>query len=145
MGKTEKLAKEIATLLPTYLRHVFPDMFSAVDLPPSQLIAVVTLGDTGVCRQKDLCEQMHVSAPTITGIVDRLEKSGHVKRTANKEDRRATDILLTKKGNKTVQIFLNTIENKWKIILGALPSSDQENYVRIFSNITKGLASHVKK
>ena len=43
---------------------------------------------------------MLVTPPNITGLIDRLESKGFIKRTARKEDRRATIIELTSEGRR---------------------------------------------
>jgi len=142
MGRRHQIAKEISFIVPTYLRHVLPHVLKTIDLPPSQIIALVTLQDKGRCRLSDLSKEMHVSAPTITGIIDRMEKSGYVRRSADRKDRRATNVTLTKKGEVAAQRFRNSIRIKWEAILEHLPTGDQETWLRIFRNITQGLAQN---
>lgn len=67
----------------------------------------VTLGQSGILfllRRADgqtmgqLSAALAVKNPTLTGLVDRLERSGLVRRQASQEDRRAIRIHVTKKG-----------------------------------------------
>lgn len=83
---------------------------------------------------------MHVSAPTITGIADRLERDGYVKRTADKFDRRVTNIALTAKGEALVKEFRTNIEKRWGYVLKKLPSGTPENLIQVLRTITKGLS-----
>jgi DNA-binding MarR family transcriptional regulator len=49
---------------------------------------------------KDLAETAYCSRPTITGIVDTLEKKGLVRREQNPDDRRSLYAKLSEKGKK---------------------------------------------
>lgn len=52
----------------------------------------------GPMRQRDLADTLRVSPRNVTGLLDALEKTGFVARTAHPDDRRATLIRLTNKG-----------------------------------------------
>ena len=54
----------------------------------------------GVLPMSMLSEELKVTPPVITGIVDRLEDKGLVKRSGSASDRRRTDILLIDKGKR---------------------------------------------
>ena len=47
---------------------------------------------------KALSDELRVTPPVITGIVDRLEEKGLVKRTRTSQDRRTTEIALKESG-----------------------------------------------
>ena len=98
MTRAKQIAKEMSMVLPTLIRHMFPFTFGPLELPPSQVLAIVYLYEKGRCPIGDLSKAMHVSAPTVSGIVDRLENSGYLKREPDTNDRRVTNIILTKKG-----------------------------------------------
>ena len=139
MKRSHQIAKEISENLPTFLRHTYPYIFGAMEIPPSQVLAVSTIQEKGRCSLSELSKAMHISAPTISGIIDRLEESGYVKRIPDENDRRVTNIELTSKGEKVVQKFRQNIMNRWKTILERIPSVDQENLIQSFKKVTKGL------
>jgi DNA-binding MarR family transcriptional regulator len=57
-----------------------------------------TLGDGGAMPSHQLAKALDVTPRTVTGLVDRLEESGHVTRVANPNDRRSTLVTLTARG-----------------------------------------------
>ncbi|HXR84472.1 MAG TPA: MarR family transcriptional regulator [Hanamia sp.] len=63
--------------------------------------------------QQQLCEATFRDKPSITRLVDNLEKSKLVKRVASKNDRRSNHIFLTKEGKileeKTIEIANRTL------------------------------------
>ena len=139
MGRTKEIAKEITALEQVFLRQIYHSILKGIDIPPAQLVTLVAIHEKKLCCLSDISREMHISNPTVTGIIDRLEKSGYVKRIPSKEDRRVTNIAVTRKGEKLVCDFLKNITKKWETLLLKLPYDDQENWLRIFRNIVKGL------
>lgn len=62
-----------------------------------QLIWVLGEGG-GAMPSHQLAKALDVTPRTVTGLVDRLEESGHVTRAANPNDRRSTLVTLTERG-----------------------------------------------
>lgn len=50
-----------------------------------------------------ISEQLITRDPDVTRLIDRLEKSGHVKRERSKEDRRVVHVRITDKGRETLK------------------------------------------
>ena len=138
MESAVQIAVEMSKIVPTMIRHMYPYVFATIDLPPSQVIAISTIYEIGECRLGELSKQMHISAPTVTGIIDRLEESGYVKRTPDAEDRRAIKIHLTPAGKKVAVQFRENIKNRWHLILAKLPPQEQMNILNTVTKITKG-------
>ena len=69
-------------------------------LTPPQFDVVVTLGNTPGMSFKDLGGRTLITKGTLTGVVDRLETRGLVRRTACPEDGRSTLVALTPEGDR---------------------------------------------
>ena len=67
-------------------------------LTPSQFDVIVTLGDTAGLTCSQLSSQTLVTKGTLTGVLDRLETKGLIKRESVIGDKRRTKIKLTEKG-----------------------------------------------
>ncbi len=65
-----------------------------------QFDIIVTLGNAQGMTPKELGEQTWITKGTLTGVIDRLQAKGLVKRTPSTLDRRSQIITLTKKGQK---------------------------------------------
>lgn len=65
-----------------------------------QLVALHALAQRGRLSAQDLARAVQVSRPTITGILDRLERHELVTRTRSDTDRRALNIAITDKGQR---------------------------------------------
>lgn len=70
------------------------------DLTAPQADIIFTLGNTDGMTFKQLSERTLTTKGTLTGIIDRLEDKGLVKRVTSKEDRRSTIATLTRKGER---------------------------------------------
>lgn len=136
--KSTKIAKEMSEIIPVFLRYMFPYVFGAIDVPPSQVMAMVSIQESGACSLGALKDEMHVSAPTITGIVDRLERDGYVKRIPDENDRRVTNVILTKKGEGIVFQLRENIRKRWEHILSNMPDEVGGTVIETVKKITKG-------
>ena len=69
-------------------------------LTPSQFDIIATLGNTEGMTFRDLGERTLIAKGTLTGVVDRLEARGLVRRVAQTDDRRCTVVQLTAAGQR---------------------------------------------
>ena len=74
-------------------------------LVPSHGDILVCLYQNDKMTMKDIADKIHRTRPTVTVLVDKLEKLGYVKRIVSDTDNRYTYISLTKKGNGFKQSF----------------------------------------
>ncbi|MEN8132442.1 MAG: MarR family transcriptional regulator [Pseudomonadota bacterium] len=73
------------------------------DLTPPQADVLFTLGNTEGMTFKEIGKLTLITKGTLTGVVDRLEGKGMVKRMPGHDDRRCTRVVLTAKGTKLFQ------------------------------------------
>ena len=71
---------------------------SAYGLTPSQFEILTVLSEEGTIPLNRLSERLCCACSNVTGIVDRLERDGLVKRERSQEDRRVILLGLTEKG-----------------------------------------------
>ena len=116
-------------------RRIIFGFFQTVEISPTQLFTIMLLQEKGPCHFSVLGTALNVAAPTVTGIIDRLEKGCYVKRVPDQNDRRAINIVLTSKGTVIAKKLRKTIEGRWAEVLSPLPLEEQENYLRILKQI----------
>jgi DNA-binding MarR family transcriptional regulator len=81
-------------------------------LTPDQFDIVATLGDTPGMSFRELGRKTLITKGTLTGVVDRLEARGLVKRVANAQDRRSVTVRLTPAGEREfVRVFRPHIDH----------------------------------
>jgi DNA-binding MarR family transcriptional regulator len=77
-----------------------------------QLWALKTVSQNESLSLRDLSERMYLHPSTITGVIDRLEKKGYVRRKRDQVDRRVIYVQLTQEGKKLARRAPNPIQGK---------------------------------
>lgn len=139
MSHTQQIAKEISIVFPKLLKSIHAGTVDKIDVPPAQIAAMVVLAELNNCTINQLSQEMKVSAPTVTGIVDRLERAKLVRRKRDTVDRRVVHIHLTAHGHKGVRKIHQAFMQRWTTIAHILTIQDQKRYLSIFKKILKGL------
>jgi DNA-binding MarR family transcriptional regulator len=73
-----------------------------------------------------LAKSTHLGAPTVTGIVDRLERQGWVSRTPGKEDRRQVFIVISEAGKQVLERSPPQLMETFCHKLHRCPQSEQQ-------------------
>ena len=74
--------------------------------------------------QQDLCKRTFRAKPSITRLVDNLEKLQLVKRVASESDRRINLVYLTKQGSKMEELTMELAEDTLNEALTGIPSEN---------------------
>jgi len=139
MQRAKVIAEEISWLVPKLLRGLRAGFMGAEHVTTSQMVTLMRIYEKTTTRVGSLSKEMRVSAPTITGVIDRLVRNGYLKRTHDKIDRRAVNVELTDKGKSLVEQMLSEINKRWYRILIHLSQEERENYLRILRRIVEVL------
>ncbi len=90
-------------------RSIASRRMARLALTPTQFVALRAVFVHDGATVGDLAEELSVSPPVMTRILDRLERSGHVRRQADTADRRRMTIRLTPRGRR----FQKRISEVW--------------------------------
>ncbi len=83
----------------------------------------------------EIAQRMGHSTAASTGLVDRLEKLGHVRRAHGKEDRRKILVQITASGAAlTAEVRDDMVSNLLKM-MAALDSREQKTWLQIYEKI----------
>jgi DNA-binding MarR family transcriptional regulator len=98
----EPFLKVLRPLVETYLAFLRTDdrHIRSLGLTESQFDVIATLGDTEGMTCRTLSEHTLVTKGTLTGVLDRLEAKGMLKRVPSREDRRSIMVRLTAQGER---------------------------------------------
>src|SRR5437867_5896529 len=108
--KDDPYLKVLRPLVEAYLAFWRQDSrhIRSMRLTPSQFDVIATLGDTNGMTCSELSTATLVTKGTLTGVLDRLETKGIIRRDDVKGDRRRNRIQLTDKGDApTRKTFTN--------------------------------------
>jgi DNA-binding MarR family transcriptional regulator len=96
-------------------------------------------GEEGGLSQSQLSNMMLVNRANITTLVDRMEKSGLVVRTAHSEDRRFNIIKLTTKGKKLFEKVEPLYHEQIQQVMSSVAKPEQKKLITILEKVRANL------
>lgn len=109
----------------------------AEGLVPSHGDILVCLYKNGKMTMKDIANSIHRTKPTVTVLIDKLEKLGYLKREDSDEDSRSTNIVLTQKGVDFKVIFEKISKELNKMLYKNLSPEESELIEKILRKVLK--------
>ncbi|WP_315900465.1 MarR family transcriptional regulator [Neobacillus bataviensis] len=106
-------------------------------IAPSHGDILVCLYEKNRLSVKELAEKIHRTQPTVTVLIDKLQKLGYVERIKSWEDSRVTLIKLTEKGVQLEPIFHEISEKLNSVIYGGLTDTEKEQVEHLLEIILK--------
>ena len=111
-----------------------------LEVSERELALLQTLVEEGPMITKELGGRFAVPVSTMTGLVDRMEKKGLVRRVRGRRDRRAIELEATPAGSLALKEHARGIEAVARGILEALPERDQEALITILRRVATRVA-----
>jgi DNA-binding MarR family transcriptional regulator len=121
------------------LRDPIAGICEALQCTPPQIHALLWLGQDGMLTMGELARRLGVTEKTVTGVVDRLEREGHVQRERIILDRRVVRCRLTEPGQKTFQRLDCLLHEAMGQMLGMLDGGDRKALFRILEKLVRRL------
>lgn len=109
------------------------DFLAVHGLNQARMIILVLLdnAETGSMRSSELADHANVSRATMTGLLDTLEKADLLSRAPDPHDRRASNVKITKKGEKLLH-KVQPLQSRWaQEILSPLSRGERDELVRL--------------
>jgi DNA-binding MarR family transcriptional regulator len=113
---------------------------SRLEVSERELALLRTLVEEGPMITKALGGRFEVPVSTMTGLVDRMEKKGLVRRVRGRRDRRAIELEATPAGALALKEHARGLEAVARGILEALPERDQEALITILRRVWTRIA-----
>jgi MarR family transcriptional regulator for hemolysin len=126
------------------LNYVLLMQFKPFDITPEQWVVLCRLSDKDGISQKELSLNTEKDQPTLTRILDCLEKKQLIRREANVQDRRSFLVTITIKGRKLQQELL-VIEQK--VLVQTLQGISEEHIKlarQIFTSMNVNMEQQIK-
>lgn len=121
------------------LRDPIASTCEQLQFTPPQVHAMMWLGLDGALTMGELARRLGVTEKTVTGVVDRLEREGHLQRERSASDRRIVRCRLTPEGQQTYQRLDRFINQAMGIFMGMLDASDRKALFRILEKVLRRL------
>jgi len=123
------------------LRDPIASTCEDLQFTPPQVHALLWLGQDGMLTMGELARRLGVTEKTVTGVVDRLEREGHVLRERITLDRRVVRCRLTEAGQQTYQLLDRLVNEAVGQMLGLLDGGDRKALFRIMEKLVRRLES----
>jgi DNA-binding MarR family transcriptional regulator len=122
------------------IRNLFSDLFQQMvmnskglmgfPVNSSQLKAMAAFHEDRQYSMGELCKIAKVKMPSMTEVVDRLEKEGFVERVRDTNDRRVVKVQLTPAGKKAHNGILKTRQQELMNIFGCLDERERQRFLK---------------
>jgi DNA-binding MarR family transcriptional regulator len=123
----DRTASNLLALLFFHHKQILKSNEEITGVLGAQLRVLGLLMKEGTMSMSSLGNQLLVSKPYMTNLVDALIKDGFVERNPDIKDRRVINITITKNGIRHVENALDLYKTYMKGILSELDSRDLEN------------------
>ncbi|MGA2317204.1 MAG: MarR family transcriptional regulator [Thermodesulfobacteriota bacterium] len=104
---------------------------SGIEVTPIQVMLLFFLQKNDGSSLTQISQGLMLENPTITGLIDRLEKSGYVKRSDHPNDRRVYLVNITEKGNRVAKKALPIIKKLNEQIKEGYSKEEIENFKKV--------------
>ena len=135
MPESKKIPFELMNKFHSFKLSKFP-----MPLPESELITLATIYEANQWESAEktmisgLAEKLHVSVPTISRCLHKLEEKGLIQKNSQTNDRRNTYVCLTPKGNEIYNEAFRTLSS---FVEQALSRIDEEELDQFFITFDK--------
>ena len=116
----------------------------AAGLTAAQVRVLQIVAEKGHATPKEVAKRMGVSQPTMTSLLDRLEKKRLVERHPSRVDRRQTDVVITADGTLAVERAPDALQQRYVKQFEAMEEWEQAMFVSVLERVAGMLdASHI--
>ena len=135
MSKDDRLIYMIFTAqqkLRTYLKNALTNR--GVRVPPAQAGILFLLKERDGQTMSELSQVLSIDNSTMTGLVDRLQRSGFVNRMASSKDRRISRIHVTPQGLEEIDRAKDVIKKVNEEIKSGFSRQEMDTFKRVLSS-----------
>lgn len=141
MEKSESCEKRIISLIFTASRNMRQesqenDLETLERLSIVQLETLKFIGERKNPLMKEVADYLSIAPPSLTPLIDGLEKKDLLKRSSSDSDRRAILISLTKKGKEILGKAMKRKMKKMHDVFKKLTREEQQSLIRILEKLS---------
>ncbi|MDD5679959.1 MAG: MarR family transcriptional regulator [Candidatus Omnitrophica bacterium] len=137
-----EFADRVGSIMSVLMRNFLKqqtDKFYQMKITIPQFAILNFLSTEGEHKMTDMAKFMNVSTAAVTGIIDRLTKSGYVTRKHDPDDRRIVRVKLTDKGIDLVKKSFHQRRQMIIDMFGKISQKEREDYLHILTHIKERL------
>ncbi|MGB4592534.1 MAG: MarR family transcriptional regulator [Coriobacteriia bacterium] len=121
-------------------RHLMMKAFAVKGTHPGQAMCLFVLGKHSGLSQRDLAEYLHVSAPSVTGMLQKMERAGLVERTTDPDDQRLTRISITEAGMALLGELHGVFGQEVNTMFEGMSDNDRAELARLLDIVNDNIA-----
>lgn len=140
MAHTRKdVGQVIAKLMPHIIQGARLGFLAHRNITHTQFFVLISIHSHGPCTMKILSQNMQVSMPTMSGIINRLAQADYIQRVVNPSDRRQVTVELTKEGQKFIAQFQTVVGARWQEVLKSLNQDEINLFYHVVTKLFAAL------
>ena len=131
--------RAMAELMPMLIRGIQLDFFVRRGVTQTQFLVLGAVLAFEHGTMGALARSLHVTMPTMSGIVERLVQAGFLRRAPHPDDRRQVVVSLTPKGRGFLEEFQGVIQRRWEEVLRPLSSTELAAFHHVITKLRRQL------
>jgi DNA-binding MarR family transcriptional regulator len=112
-------------------RQLMFRVMAGEDAHPGQALCLKMLTERDGISQRELARVLHLAAPTVTTMLQRMEKAGTIERRPDASDQRVTRVHLTPAGRERERGLRSVMGSAIGQILDPIPEADRRELERL--------------
>ncbi len=112
-------------------RQLMLAALTELDTHPGQAICLRFLSANDGITQRDLADALHLARPTVSKMLQAMEKAGAIERRTDEHDQRLTHVYLTARGHELEAAFRTVSAGVINETIGSLPERDRRELERL--------------
>jgi DNA-binding MarR family transcriptional regulator len=112
-------------------RQLMIAALTELDTHPGQAICLRFLSANDGITQRDLADALHLARPTVSRMLQAMEKAGAIERRNDEHDQRLTHVYLTERGHEVEAAFRTVSAGVINETIGSLSERDRHELERL--------------
>ncbi len=112
---------------------------------PGQAGVLWALGAREGISQRELADMVHVAPPTVTAMLQKMERGGLIERWADAEDQRVTRLRLTDAGRQLNHDLRAAHGEYLSSTIGTMSEADRRDLVRLLGTLANNISSALER
>lgn len=117
-------------------------MYQEFDLNRSQASVLFMLHQQDSMSQKELAAQLNITAPSITSLIQKMERTGYIIREPDQKDQRVMRLTLSEKGKSCIQAVKDVAERMERILFEGMTLEERILFRRLMIQADENLDSY---
>ncbi len=117
-------------------------MYREFDLNRSQASVLFMLHQRDSMSQKELAARLNITAPSITSLIQKMERDRYITREPDRHDQRVMRLTLTEKGKSCIQAVTEVVQRMEEIMLQGMSLEEKLLFRRFLIQAGENLINH---